>query len=317
MAMQFETAVALPTGASAEALRLLFAFVEFMRGTSLTSSGSPGWTVSRSSDGTTGGVGDNISAYTDLSQYNAGVSESWFVLRAPDGSKEFCWYRTTTNDLFWGCAYSPTGAFAGGDAGNRATAADEEIVHPGDLITFSSSNVFHAGADDAAPYGWWLYSHLTGALGTARAAMAFIPITNSQQPGEVDPYVFFYDGGSGGGFTKANFTSETAPGASGGVRGFVPGSTFTTIPALGLKGVTSDVWPDNCAQDSAGADVLAPVAFGRAASLAAPQGFKGYSDFVQWNGVARTAGETFAAKTRISVGAVSFPWDGVTTPSAT
>ena len=64
-------------------------------------------------------------------------------------------------------------------------------------------------------------------------------------------------------------------------------------------------------------DVAAPILFLRRAGLPAPQGLKGFTDFMRWNGTIRAPGETFASLTRVSWGVVNFPWDGVSVPSAT
>lgn len=296
------------------ALKFLFEFLDFMRTASPV---GPGWTISRSSDGTVGGAGDNISAYGDLTHYTAGVSESWFVLRQPDGGREFLWFRTNTTDTNWSLSYSPSGAYTGGDAGNPATAVDAVVIHGTDAILPVANQVVHVGADDAAPYGWFTYVNLSGSLSTGRGCYAMIPITDGTQAGETDPIVFYYDGGTNG-YPANILGSETVTPTNGRIGGFVPGSaTWAAMPALQLNVTTSAVFPDGCAQDDNGEDVSAPVSFARRASLPAPQGFKGFTDFMQWNGTVRAPGETFETLTRVSWGAVNFPWDGVTTPSAT
>jgi hypothetical protein len=182
----------------------------------------------------------------------------------------------------------------------------------------TGNNVLHCGADDAAPYGWYTYVNLTGDLSDAQAAMAWIPITDAVQPGEIDPYIFYYDGGAGvQGYRVTDLDSETVSLIAAGCKGFVPGSTWTAIPALSLNAATLQLFPNGCAQNDNAKDVSAPIPFGRRAGLSAPQGFKGFSDFMMWNGVVRAPGETFASLTRVSWGDVNFEWDGATPPSST
>jgi hypothetical protein len=292
----------------------LFEFLDFMRTASPT---GPGWVISRSSNGTVGGAGDNITVFSDLSQYVATTSESWFVLQQPDGAREFLWFRTTPSDALWNLSYSPTAAYTGGDAGNPPTAVDAKVVHSSDTIMTSGNNALHIGADDAAPYGWYVYVNLSGNFSDPQAAMAMIPITDAVQPGDTDAIVFYYDGGNGG-YTQVLLESESTTTTVGRCAGITPGaSSWDAIPALSVRAGANTVFPNGSAQNTVSEDLSAPIHFSRRAALPAPQGDKGFTDFMQWNGVTRAPGETFSSLARVSWGVVNFPWDGATTPSVT
>jgi len=293
-------------------LLYLFAWLDFMR---TASPGGPGWTVPRSSDGTVGGAGDNISDYLDLGQYVSGSSESWFVLRQPDGARELLFNRTNISDQQWQLWVSETAAFTGGDAGNPPTAVDQQEIHPTINIVQAGVNVVHMGADDAAPYGWWIWANRSGNFSDHQGSMGMIPITDSIQPGDTaaSAVVFFHDP-TGTGWIEANLTQDNPAPTTGQCQAFKPGTTtFDTCSALILRNAVGTHFPNVTAADDNGDDIGLPVPFGRRSALADPF-FKGFSDFLLWNGITRVPGETFNSLTRISVGDVNFEWDGSTVP---
>ena len=290
------------------ALRYLFAWLDFMR---TASPSGPGWSIPRSSNGSTGGAGDNIAAFGDLSQYAAGTSESWFVLRTPDAASELLFFRTSASDLTWSCSRSPGALFVGGDAGNPPTATDSAVFMGASAIVSQIDSVLHMGADDAAPYGFFTYMHANGNFADARASMAFVPITAAQQPGDVDPYVFVVGVTTTSGFLLAELTEESATATQARISGIIPGQAAArTCPALTLRSEAGNMFPNDAPADDNSNDLSMPMSFGVRSPLSAPSGFKGISDFMQWNGVQRAPGETFATRTRVSWGDVNFPWDG-------
>ena len=291
----------------------LFEFLDFMRQASPT---GPGWTIPLSSDGTTGGAGDNINAFLDLDQYTAGVSESWFVLQEPGGGREYLWARGGALNTQWILTYSPAAGFTGGSITAAPTATDEVTIHALDAPMMSGNNVLHVGADDAAPYGWHVYVNASGDLTNPQAAMAQIPITAGTDPAETDPMVFYYDGGGSGYVVSNALASESATTTSARCAGIVPGTTsWEAIPALTQNVGSNAVYPDNVPQNTNSDDLKVPIAFVRRGTLPAPQGHKGVTDFMQWNGVMRAPGETFKGLECVSWGVVNFPWDGASVPS--
>ncbi len=290
-------------------LRYLFAWLDFMRTASPT---GPGWTIPRSSDGTTGGAGDNIADFNDLTNWSNGPANvSWFVLQDPAGVKEYLFYRFDASDNNWGILYSPAAGFTGGDEDDYATATDQVAYFGGGLVQPTDCTL-HMGADDAAPYGWFAYMHDNGNFATQRAGMAHIPITDSVQPGDIDPYVFAIGAAQTEVFIYQAFTTSAVSGGISKCVGIPPGQAgVRTIPAMYFRDFqTAITIPSFMPTDDNGADLSFPIPFGVAGTLSAPTGFKGFSTFCQWNGAARAAGETFASKTRVSWGDVNFPWDG-------
>lgn len=293
-------------------LQNLYEFLNFMR---TPSPAGPGWTIPRSSNGSVGGAGDNITQWSDLSQFVSGVSESWFVLRDPAGKREIMWHRVDTTDSKWYWSNSKSAHFTGGDAGNQPTATDSKTMHtnfPEIGTVTGSATTLHVGADDAAPYGWWMYSNNAGNFGTYAMGYAMFPMDALEAEGDDDPVVF-YQCMYYGNFIQSALTREA--GDQHRCTGYIPGTdSFQNIPACFISSEGSNAFaPNRCVIDADGKDLSFPVLFGRRGSLGTG-GFKGVSTFVQWNGTTRSAGETFASLTRISIGDINVPWDGVTTP---
>jgi len=308
MTMRFNPNTSLPSGDYG--LRYLFAWLDFMR---TASPGGPGWTVSRSSDGSTGGAGDNISDFLDLGQYAAGTSESWFVLRQPDGARELLFNRTNTFDQQWQLWVSETAAFTGGDAGNPPTAVDQKEIHTTINIVQSGANVLHMGADDAAPYGWWTWIHLSGNFSNHQGGMGMIPITDAVQPNDTLPVVYYHTA-VGEGWVQAELTFGDGVTSNSQCQAWQPNtSNFETCAALLYQNSSGQIFPNNCSADDNGEDLAIPVVFARRSSLA-NSFLKGVSDFIMWNGITRAPGETFDSLARVSIGDVNVEWDGVTVP---
>lgn len=301
----------IPTTAIAgtnSALRSIFAWFDFMRQTSPT---GPGWTVPRSSDGTTvvtDGSGSNITAFGDLSQWIAATSISWFVLRSPDGANEYLWSRFSAADTGWQVRRSPGALFIGGDITVVPTAVDTEFFHQ-NVVQQNATGTLHMGADDEAPYGFFVWVHASGNFATIRAAWAHIPVS-STPAGDVDPYVhFFADQNFGGEYNVVSLHDENNAADRSRCAAIIPGGDAQPCPANTYSNSGGVMIPDKIPVDTAGNDLSFPILFGRSNDEATP-GYKGVSTFMQWNGFLRAGGETFAGRTRISVGAVNFPWDG-------
>ena len=310
------TGNAIPGANGQGTLDFLIVWLDFMRG-------APGWTIPRSSDGSSGGAGDFIDSAADLSQFSAGSSESWFVLRSPDGLKEFLFERATSDDDRWDVQYSASAAYVGGDAGNPpASPVDRLTCWQGDIIDGNPSFTAHFLADDAAPYGWAVYCNVAGVPTTNAGAFGFMPISVTQ-PGETDPFVTYFGGGGG---SDGWITGSTEMGTEAFAfqqpicRAHPPGDAVTeaTVPACVIAsypGSTVKMFPSACSPNNDNEDISFPIPFGLRSTKGGINVFKGFSTFAQWNGVARAPLETFAGLTRISFGDVNFPWDGSTVPT--
>ena len=306
MTMRFKPTTVITSSSAPQ--KTVFEFFDFMRQTSPT---GPGWTVPRSSDGATvvtDGSGSNITAFGDLSQWVAATSISWFVLRSPDGAQEFLWHRVSVTVGEWKVMRSRGALFIGGDITVVPTAADEEFVHQPELA-LAQDAVIHMGADDAAPYGYWLNSHQPGNFATQRAGWAFIPVA-ATPAGDVDPYVHFMANMQfGGAFILADLWDENNTPFRTAVRAKMPGADTQTCPALAYQNSGGTMIPNKAPLDDNGDDLSFPIVFGRSTDEPT-SGYKGISTFMRWNGLLRAPGETFAGRTRVSWGDVNLPWDG-------
>ena len=316
MTMRFQTYKLMTQTGTNGTLQFLFEFLDFMRSASPT---GPGWTIPKSSDGVTVNTDqDNIGAWGDLTFYVAGTSVSWFVLQDPAGGRELLWWRADYNDDNWYWYYSPSAGFTGGDKGNRPTAADQVGLQSLDDMHSAATvpTVLHAGADDAAPFGFWVWAHNAGNFDTTASSMAMFPITH---PAPLDSdSVVFYSGMDEAAFGNALYYSPASPAwnaAKCSARKPGVGTGFYLCAALRMmsEGTQTPFAPNECAPDYNGDDLGFPMLFARQA-LVGNGFYKGITTWAQWNGVLRSRGETFAGKTRISVGNISVPWDGSTTP---
>lgn len=282
-------------------IKLLSGWLNFMRSTS----SGPGWTIPRSSNGSTGGAGDYIASYTDLNVFVDGSARSWFVLRQPDGAREWLFYRITTTNYRWRIEYNPFGDFTGGDVWNIPSGTRSYITDD-DLTSSNTATVSQFGADDTAPYGWFVYSYHSGSLTDYRWGMAQIPLDVAPDPDDPDPMVCYYNGETYG-WIATYLCNITDSGWEGRCMACRPWSEVAVnCPALYYFGTSV---PGGLPQTIAAKDVTFPIVFARGANYG--EGFyKGASSWLRWNGTARGVGNTFDSKTRISLGDVNVPWDG-------
>jgi hypothetical protein len=288
------------------ACRTLYLWLDFMR---TASPDGPGWSIPRSSNVVETNVDqDNIASYNDLTTaYSSGVSVPWFVLRAPDG-REILFFRLSVYSNEWSIYHSLSAGFTGGDKGNQPSATDQKAIKYGSDLHTDSGSMIHMGADDAAPYAFWMWIHGWDDFAVARFSMALIPIlASTQQAGDIDPVVFWqsYDDGP---WDRASMADEDDSGTSGWCIGYIPATTsWREIPAWYYRNEADISVPNGCQLNSDSKDFSFPIPFGRSSGVTGG-GYKGFADFVQWNGTARAAGVTFAGRTRISVGDCNVPW---------
>jgi len=164
------------------------------------------------------------------------------------------------------------------------------------------------GADDAAPFEWFAWVHRTLDFNDEEGAYGMFEIDSAQQPGEADALVFFW-GGDNEGWRESFLDNETSGSTTSRCIAFNPVTGVYT----GIGSMAPEHLPNNMGPDANGADQSFPILFGRSIQ-ATSGGFKGITDFIQWNGVARAPGETFNSLTRVSLGDVNVPWDGATVP---
>ena len=297
MTIHARTTVAVPY-----AWGTLYVLVKFLE--------SHGWTITWSSNGTTGGAGGSY--LTSGNSLNH--ADAYVVIQDPAGGREHFFRVYTTSTTYWNWYTSQAGTYTGGGATTDPTATDAKQIMNNMPFGAADQRAMMA-CDDAAPYGWWFMSHNPGNFAWARAMFAQIPIDGALQPGETEPEVFV-QGTSSDGYDRYTLSEEVSWSQNSHVSGSVPGQGWQqNMPALAYFN-SVQVFPDGCELDANNKDLSVPMMFGRRDGLAAPTGFKGASSFIQWNGFIRAVGETFVGKTRISLGQANLPWDGVTTPVA-
>ena len=285
-----------------------FALLDFLRTNS-------SWTIAGSGDGSASGgmATDAIDTQAKLQ-----TSTSWFVLQDPDSTVQILFGRNGTNDTSWDLYINPDADYAGGSATVKPTNAGGNAtqLNSSNLIDTGTSR-FHLLCDDGvatANAGWAIYSHTSGSFTSIDGGLAFVPLLNGPA-GDTHPFVFLYGTGTNGIFTASYLYGEGATLNAGRSVGVIPGSAAIQTISAGRIYTSSECAPNSVGQDTLGNDFMLPIPFLRRSAASAPNGFKGVSDFVRWNGVTRAAGETLDSLNRISLGDVNLPWDGVSIPT--
>lgn len=290
---------------------MVWYFLDFMR---KAPPDGPGWTIPLACNGSTVGngiVGDPGNVMTSVSSLENWVnstSRSWFVLRAPDGSHDWLFYRYDSTSGHFYITHSPTGAYSGGGLWSVPTTPNNIGTWVFQGVYPTNVGVMHCCADDAAPYGFWANYHAAGNPASSYGGFASIPIDIASPPTDGDPYVFYVTNYYAYGWDRAQFASETVP-SNGYLYSSNASGTGTQIVSGHYPQNVSNHLVDATDLLPGGEDVSYPVLFARRSGLGS--GFyKGISTFLQWNGRARGIGEMFADRTRISLGQVNVPWDG-------
>lgn len=287
-----------------------------------------GFTKVKDSDGTTysssgaqvtgGGTGTN----------GLGNNSAWVNLRWPSGTRELVIQRGTS-DLLWRITYSPTAFSTGSPAATVVpSSANSSIIMGGGtdgsptFATWFSSNGgyrFHAGADNASPYGFFFVTYPTGG-GNPNGGLVFDPLTGTPAE-DTDPCVFHIGMAGSSAFLSGSVAATTSSSTTSRCCGWLAyglgGAGFVTIPAASLTVGGSTAVPNGLPSNPHnGKDDGVAIFFARNSGLTSPTGYKGASSVMKWNGTSRSTPNTFASKTRICLGDVSLPWDGSTDPLA-
>ncbi len=199
-----------------------------------------GWTVPKSSDGTTyNSSGDQISSGA-AGAGGWGNNFAWAVLQMPGGSgRQVCIQKSNANNTDWRITYSKSAGFVTGapSATVVPTASDSHTLlgsgsdgAPGFAAWFGGADGtyrYSAAANDASPYGVFAFAFIIGG-GPASHAWLIDPMDPALSANfnsyETDPYVFF---ASAVGDTWGSSMSTT-------FRGFVNGVWLTAINILSL-----------------------------------------------------------------------------------
>lgn len=284
-----------------------------------------GWTVTQSSDGTTyNATGDQLAAETDLDNDLA-----WFVVQSPAG-REFCWQTSdpASTPEEWRLKYSPAEGFGSGapDATTTPTGTDEVIMVGGGtdaaptfdvLFNASAGSInFQAAAQDGGEYGWWMLCYLDA---TAADTLVFCdPMVPGSYPTEDgDPVVVCARSSA----TATQFGSLQTVGTTLAPLGLLD-TTYQNLFGLNYEhsgartlpagnGITAVANPFNARQETA------PVIWQRP-SLVSPNGWKGVSQLLRWNGGSNSSGSRVTIRSdydHVVFGHLVLDWDGGAEPA--
>lgn len=269
-----------------------------------------GWTVPKSSDGSTyNSSGDQITSGSSGANgmYN---TRAWYVVAAPNG-RQICIQRDNqANGQGWRIKYSPAAGFVTGSpsATQAPAAADEKMLIGGGTDaspTFGTTflpgdngykyHVVCGGAAEGYCFIGFLAANTTGSTTSGTLFLDSL-VANSYPVEDVDPVVL----GVPALLTFASLSST-------GMAAQISAATFTGCTAL-APGTTPGAMGTN---PWTGKDDLLPVFYAR---TAATVGFKGLSYMLRWGSATRGNMDLATDKTRVFIGNIWIPWDGVTNP---
>jgi len=305
-----------------------------------------GWTVPRSSDGTTyNSTGDQITGFNSGANGFANT-QAWFVIQQPVGGRQFCIQRGSNNQLHR-VKYSLSAGFTGGTPGATQTpsATDEQILMGAGtdatpsfpVNAFYTDNTYrqHVAADNAAPYSFYAITYGTGGFSPNSIFWMDGLLTGSPSPSDNDQYVIWIthaNSNTGTLMNSANpstvvqqyFSTYNSSAYNQGpicyLRQGLSGAGFVPMPILHYLTNNGNnlVIPGNAGSNPhTGGDDLFPAIYLRqpTASIVAPTGYKGISGLFQLIGTTRAVGDTITVSTtadHICFGALVFPWNGST-----
>jgi hypothetical protein len=283
-----------------------------------------GWTVPRSSDGTTyNASGDQITSGSSGANGMAN-NNAWFVVKSPsvDGyEREFCIQRMSTN-LLWRIKYAVSSTFSGGSpsATQVPSASDEALVHGGGtdssptgsgLFSTDSTYRYHfiyGGLEES--YSFYSFGYPLGGGNSNHSFMFDRCSLNTFAPEDLDPFVIYSSNTSNlistlSGLStckcwyKKNLSGQIFQNVA--VSDYVNSSGSSLY--VGLLG--TNAWN--------GKDDGLPVFYGRNVASGGTPGFKGISRHLYLKCAARSTGDTISvvtSKDKIYLNDLILPWNG-------
>jgi len=302
-----------------------------------------GWTVTKSSDGVTvNASGDRITNFittggnTSGSMYNSGA---WYVLQAPGAvagaTRQICVQRNSAGGQVFSIWYSYNSGFTltAGSATVAPTASDSILIV--NTTYFTSNGVattcrFSIAADNAAPYGWYMFSFVAG-TGNVVSSLVFEPMmTGTYNSSDNDPYIIYTPGGASSlpttpmavagltGITLNLCAGSWYKKSAGSVASASELGSYVATPALSYSSAVGVAIPGLVgANPYSGKDNVFPIPYARRSGFASSVGWKGIGTLMKWPGTTRSTGDTLSvsatgAKDYIVVGSVALPWNGST-----
>lgn len=257
---------------------------------------SAGWTVTKSSDGTTyNSSGDEITGgNSGANGFNNSLA--WYVIVAPDSGRAFCVQHITGGADSWRVKYAVDDLFTGGSpSATQVPSATDEIAGSANHLLgggtdasptgdawFPGCTTLMGGADQDAPYGFW-FAGFSGA--NPQYAWVLDPIAGAGRPVEdVDPYLIYIEGSANAyGF---QLSEETGGPACWFAKG-LGGEAWAVCRILEYHTRNGDVRviSSNMGNNihNGGTDLVAGFA-GRHFTGSAPVSGKGYPTLMYWIG---------------------------------
>lgn len=297
---------------------------------------SAGWTVTRSSDGTTfNASGDQITG-ADTGANGMNNNNAWFVLKQPaavDGYQRQILFFRGTNVSNWWVQYSISSGFSSGGATSAPTAADAQNLFAtsssgGQLFSSTEGGIrWHVMADNSSPYSFAAFAYNTGGGNVTNMLVCDRMTAGSFPTQDNDPYVWYfgsYNNNNGSVLPRQTQSSPPvdlgsdspmvrtdAPTGLSPTLGFpscwfkyaLSGATFTNVTApfyanSMLSGAVHTMIPCGLGSNPhTGNDDLFPLIWARTSSNSTPVGYKGTSSMFQWCGAQRSTGDTVTVST--------------------
>ena len=300
-----------------------------------------GWTVPRSSDGTTyNSSGDQISSGSSGAN-GMDNARAWFVIQEPASpSRQFCFQRDNTTgantSYKWRIKYSKGAGFTGGspDAVTVPTATDEQFLLGSGTGTTVFAALFSLATDGgfrhqivvdgASRYGWASFAWIN-TTGVPTHGLFYDPIT-SGTAADVDPSVLYLNGVvsastlggvAGSGVGQYESFARNYSKLFGYSNGTFAATIFGMILAVSDTGTWMGLFPFAGVVDDDTKDNLMGMPYTQFNTTSHVGMWKGLSSLLSWINVVRATGSTFSttgagSKDRVALCDVSLPWDGST-----
>jgi hypothetical protein len=301
---------------------------------------SVGWTIPRSSDGTSyNASADQISSGASGAN-GMDNAKAWFVITDPANTRQFCFQRQTSvgvnTSYLWRVKYSKGAGFTGGSPAATVTpsATDEQILlgsgtdaSPGFAAFFGTTA--DAGlrhnlvADSANGYGFASFAWVNTS-GIPTHGLIFDPMI-APPTADTDPYAIYINGiisssANGGVAGTGNFQYESILRNNAKFVGYTPAGVWSTsifgcTLMVSNAGTYKLVGPSglNANADTKDDAFQIPVIYFNTSTNLGD--WKGFSTLMYWSSVIRSTGATLSTtgtKDRVIVCDISLPWDGST-----
>lgn len=279
---------------------------------------SAGWVVKSSGDGLAA-----FSSTTDvISSGSSGANgwnntSAWVRIQSPAGAgtREFTLQRNAASTT-WTIKYSYSAGFTGGSPSSTVpgTATDSQTLLNATTL-FATDNTYrvHIAADNASPYGFYMFSVIYGGQGISSpypttGAFLMDPLLAGSFPSaDVDPVVFHVP-------TSSAFSGSIVTSNQGYLKKGLSGEGFVVIPWTQYFAGATTPFPSGVGNNAhSQREQGYPVPYARSSGQTAPFGWKGLSSFLKWLGAPRACPSLLSQSSsndRVTVGDFSLPWNG-------